>query len=133
MAGEYGQCQGEFLRHGLPDINRIPIKWFKRWLISVERDLRLTLRCGPVNQREALGNRPPNRLEGHRAALLELRLEISFQTDDLGALTPELHLGDEPVEGNQVEAPQKLSPFLGSRFNPLPEWFRTQLGNSYEA
>jgi hypothetical protein len=62
----------------------------------------LLFRSRAVNQREAVGNRPANRLEGNRAALLELGRKFGFQKDHLGALTPEFYFGDKTVEGYQV-------------------------------
>src|SRR5271155_1801689 len=132
IAGKDWQRQREFLRHRFPDIDRIASEGLERGFFGREGDFRLLFRGWAVNQREAVGNRSANRLEGHGAALLEIRRIFGFQKDLLGVLPPKFYFGDEAVEGYQVEPPRKLLPFLRTRFDSLPERSCAQLGECYE-
>jgi hypothetical protein len=59
--------------------------------------------------------------------LFEFRLEAGFQNDDLGTSPLKLHLGDEAVECDKIEALRKSLPFLCRRFDSLSEGLGTQL------
>jgi hypothetical protein len=78
------------------------VKGLERRFVAGQRDFLFLFGSGAVNQREAVRNRPANRLEGNRATLLKLRPKFGFQKDHLGALTPEFYFGDKAVEGYQI-------------------------------
>src|SRR5437763_13686749 len=108
------------------------MKGLERRFVAGQRDFLFFFRSRAVDQREAVGNRPADWLEGYRAALLELRRKFGFQKDHLGTLTPEFYFGDKAVEGYQVQPPRKLVPLLGTRFDSLPKRSCAQLGERYE-
>src|SRR5713226_632376 len=121
VAGEVRQREGEFLRDGLADIDRITGQWLKGGFVSVECNLLLFLWVRAIEQREAVGNCTTNRFEGDRAALVELCLKYRFQQDDLPTLPPELNVGDEAVECKKVETFGEFFPLLRRGLDSLPE------------
>ena len=142
LAGRFHQCFGldlcvgvpwkdrqrerELLRHCFSDVDHIAIQWLESRLGLLRSDFPL-LRFGrTVNQREAVGYCALDRLESDDAALHELRLESSFQHDDIIALAAKLDSRGQTVEGEEVETPGKFLTFARRCFDPLAKWSGTQ-------